>query len=598
MTDAGPPDEEYRRYLESLAADDDEANDDVPAGGGSRGRHPRPELRKPTGASGRAPNRPPTPGPAQAAGPGTPLPGAGKGTSAGGPASRIPGARKIPGRQAAARAGRVGAQVAQDGAAGTARNVAQDYAAAAAKQAAKRAVKKVATQAATKAGGAVAVKIGLPVIGIVLAMLLLVILASATLNVLSQGKAAADCIADGSFAPPGAETLADIPGNYLLAYQRAAATVPGMHWAFLAAIGKKETDHGRYLFPADQHLTGTRTLVARAGQSVLQPNTYNAAGAAGPMQFGAYAGSAAGNTWGAYGRDGDGDGLKTVWNIDDAAFGAAAYTSANGAPANLQTALFAYNRAQWYVDAVLAIYEAYLADAQNPVTPTAVPLPSGPSVVLLPGLPPPNPFVSPSAGPDLLNPIASPALAEQVLLDACNSASIGGTGVAGIPGEFQIASAAVACAVGGPGTVVNAPGGVGATPIRLCSVNGTLANALAAKNYYLMVQAAAADGIMFGGGSYRSRQSQIDLRVQNCGGNTYYSIYEKPSSRCSPPTAKPSNSNHEWGLAFDLTVDGQILKTSRGAAHVNAFNWLKANAGTYGLYNLPSENWHWSVDAT
>ncbi|MEY2426157.1 MAG: hypothetical protein QOI61_1729, partial [Actinomycetota bacterium] len=27
-----------------------------------------------------------------------------------------------------------------------------------------------------------------------------------------------------------------------------------------------------------------------------------------------------------------------------------------------------------------------------------------------------------------------------------------------------------------------------------------------------------------------------------------------------------------------------------------AFKWLAANAKTYGLYNLPSEPWHWSTN--
>jgi hypothetical protein len=26
------------------------------------------------------------------------------------------------------------------------------------------------------------------------------------------------------------------------------------------------------------------------------------------------------------------------------------------------------------------------------------------------------------------------------------------------------------------------------------------------------------------------------------------------------------------------------------------FNWLQTNAASYGLYNLPSEPWHWSTN--
>jgi LAS superfamily LD-carboxypeptidase LdcB len=46
---------------------------------------------------------------------------------------------------------------------------------------------------------------------------------------------------------------------------------------------------------------------------------------------------------------------------------------------------------------------------------------------------------------------------------------------------------------------------------------------------------------------------------------------------------------HERGLAVDFRSKGSILNTSD-------FNWLKANAGAYGLKNLPSEKWPWSTN--
>jgi LAS superfamily LD-carboxypeptidase LdcB len=49
---------------------------------------------------------------------------------------------------------------------------------------------------------------------------------------------------------------------------------------------------------------------------------------------------------------------------------------------------------------------------------------------------------------------------------------------------------------------------------------------------------------------------------------------------------------HEQGLAIDFTADGGII-TSRSSP---AYRWLQANASRYGLYNLPSEPWHWSVN--
>lgn len=52
----------------------------------------------------------------------------------------------------------------------------------------------------------------------------------------------------------------------------------------------------------------------------------------------------------------------------------------------------------------------------------------------------------------------------------------------------------------------------------------------------------------------RSNTEQIQLRRAHCG-TSWYDIYEKPSSECSPPTARPGHSKHESGLAVDLGGD-------------------------------------------
>jgi len=69
-------------------------------------------------------------------------------------------------------------------------------------------------------------------------------------------------------------------------------------------------------------------------------------------------------TWAAYGADGDGDGVKDAQHFADGAAGAANYVAHNGAtadkpPASWQNAIFAYNHAQWYVDAVMMYYNFY-----------------------------------------------------------------------------------------------------------------------------------------------------------------------------------------------------------------------------------------------
>jgi LAS superfamily LD-carboxypeptidase LdcB len=102
---------------------------------------------------------------------------------------------------------------------------------------------------------------------------------------------------------------------------------------------------------------------------------------------------------------------------------------------------------------------------------------------------------------------------------------------------------------------------------------------------------AAADGIDLAGGGYRDPAAQIRVRQNNCG-TSYYAVYEMPSSQCRPPTARPGRSQHEQGKAIDFTYNGRLITSRSGPG----WEWLKANAAQYGLYNLPSEPWHWSVN--
>jgi peptidoglycan DL-endopeptidase CwlO len=156
---------------------------------------------------------------------------------------------------------------------------------------------------------------------------------------------------------PSPVAIADIPADYLVLYQQAAARF-GIDWAVLAAIGKIECDHGR-----------------NQAAGCNPPGTVNSAGATGPMQF-------LGSTWRAgtppmtvpvvgqptastaegYATDGDGDGVADVWNPADAIFAAARLLAANGAPADYRQALLAYNGSASYVDAVLAQAAEYRAE--------------------------------------------------------------------------------------------------------------------------------------------------------------------------------------------------------------------------------------------
>ncbi len=131
------------------------------------------------------------------------------------------------------------------------------------------------------------------------------------------------------------------------------------------------------------------------------------------------------------------------------------------------------------------------------------------------------------------------------------------------------------------------PVGGGSGGISLCNAAGITVNCQIADQVTALVNAAARDGLSLSGGGYRDPAQQIALREQNCG-SSYYAIYEMPSSQCSPPTAKPGSSQHELGLAIDFS--------NCSTRSTRCYQWLNANAAGFGLYNLPSEAWHWSVN--
>ena len=112
-----------------------------------------------------------------------------------------------------------------------------------------------------------------------------------------------------------------------------------------------------------------------------------------------------------------------------------------------------------------------------------------------------------------------------------------------------------------------------------------------ASNVNNLLNAAKDDGITLSGWGYRDSDQQIALRKAHCG-TSDYDVYEKPANQCHPPTARPGASMHERGLAIDFTYGGSII-TSHSSP---AFQWLSKNAAKYGLYNLPSEPWHWSTN--
>jgi LAS superfamily LD-carboxypeptidase LdcB len=110
-------------------------------------------------------------------------------------------------------------------------------------------------------------------------------------------------------------------------------------------------------------------------------------------------------------------------------------------------------------------------------------------------------------------------------------------------------------------------------------------------NVQALVNDAQAGGIgLCAKSGFRTYAEQVELRRAHCG-NSEHAILHAPPSTCSPPTARPGTSNHEGGLAIDFSChDGQPM------THASpCYRWLAAHAARYGLHNLPSEPWHWSV---
>ncbi|EGD43720.1 secreted protein [Nocardioidaceae bacterium Broad-1] len=185
-----------------------------------------------------------------------------------------------------------------------------------------------------------------------------------------------------------------IPSAALAAYQRAetvidaADTTCHLDWHLLAAVGRVESDHGRYggntLGPDGSSRPGIYGI-ALDGTSKTQAIEDTDAGqydrdkvwdrAVGPMQF-------IPSTWSVVGVDADGDGRRDPQNINDAALAAAVYLCSGaddlGSEAGRRVAILRYNGSRSYVDMVLRTREAYLKGDY-----TAVPNDTAPAVAAM-----------------------------------------------------------------------------------------------------------------------------------------------------------------------------------------------------------------------
>jgi hypothetical protein len=166
-----------------------------------------------------------------------------------------------------------------------------------------------------------------------------------------------------------------IPSPALSAYQRSAQIIDAadktcnIPWELVAAIGRVESDHGRYggntltedgvskpgIYGIELNgKNGTQAVHDTDGGQLDHDPVYDRA--VGAMQF-------IPSTWQVVKVDADGDGNRNPQDIDDASLATAVYLCSGsdnlGTRKGQEAAVFRYNHSQDYVNLVLRIMEAY-----------------------------------------------------------------------------------------------------------------------------------------------------------------------------------------------------------------------------------------------
>lgn len=208
-----------------------------------------------------------------------------------------------------------------------------------------------------------------------------------------------DGVAVSEFAANGIPVVA--LAAYKAAQRRMATEAPGcgVSWSLLAAIGRVESNHGRFAGAtllrdgrSDPPIVGIpldgRPGVARIGDTdggrYDGDTTFDRA--VGPMQF-------IPGTWALFAADGDSDGTSDPFDLDDVALAAARYLCRAGGDlrteAGLRDAVYSYNRSDEYVRLVLDLSAEYARGARVDTLPAPDrdprPLPPAKKPTLPPG---------------------------------------------------------------------------------------------------------------------------------------------------------------------------------------------------------------------
>jgi hypothetical protein len=128
--------------------------------------------------------------------------------------------------------------------------------------------------------------------------------------------------------------------------------------------------------------------------------------------------------------------------------------------------------------------------------------------------------------------------------------------------------------------------------IRLCSIPGTAdenhGNQLIRVNSRM---SGATLGITKALAASPANKGRTDLKVSD----SFRSMQEQQSAFLEygfPRAARPGFSNHQMGLALDFQLGLNKGSTRPGDP---VYDWLVANAATYGFSKISSESWHWQA---